>query len=52
LRWLAVKVILSEQNSEIDIPILLGRAVFFDKFSITFKQKEERIELRALSEKL
>lgn len=43
---LPVKVILSEQNSEVDIPILLGRAVFFDEFIVTFNQKEGRILLK------
>lgn len=43
---LPVKIILSKQNSELDIPILLGRAVFFDEFIITFNQKEGRILLK------
>ena len=39
-----VKVILDRTDEE--IPILLGRAGFFDKFLITFNQKEERIILK------
>lgn len=39
-----VKVILSEIDEE--IPILLGRIGFFDKFIITFNQKEERVILK------
>ena len=37
-----VKVILSKD----EFPILLGRAGFFDKFIITFNQREERILLK------
>ncbi len=40
-----VKVILSDQ----DFPILLGRAGFFDQFSITFQQREERVMLKKTS---
>ena len=43
-----VKVILSED----DFPPLIGREVFFDKFKITFKQKESKVELRAETNKL
>jgi len=39
-----VKVILS--NIDEEIPILLGRVGFFDKFIITFDQKEEKIILK------
>jgi len=39
-----VKVILSEIDEE--IPVLLGRAGFFDKFVISFDQKEERVTLK------
>jgi hypothetical protein len=39
-----VKVILSEIEEE--IPVLLGRAGFFDKFVITFDQKNEKIILK------
>jgi predicted aspartyl protease len=41
---LPVKVILDGADEE--IPILLGRAGFFDKFIITFNQKEERVILK------
>lgn len=40
-----VKVIMSDMDEE--IPILLGRVGFFDKFIITFNQKEEKIILKA-----
>ncbi|MEI6731275.1 MAG: hypothetical protein WCK90_01200 [archaeon] len=40
-----VKVLLTKTNTE-DVPILLGRAGFFDKFEITFDQKNERIHLK------
>lgn len=43
---LPVKVILSNQDIESDIPILLGRAGFFDEFIVTFNQKEGRILLK------
>jgi predicted aspartyl protease len=33
------------QNEQSDIPMLLGRDVFFDHFHITFKQNEETIIL-------
>ena len=39
-----VKVILKDEIDE--MPILLGRAGFFDKFIVTFNQKEERIILK------
>ncbi|MBI3623559.1 aspartyl protease family protein [Candidatus Pacearchaeota archaeon] len=39
-----VKVVLSEIDEE--IPVLLGRAGFFDKFVISFDQKEERVTLK------
>ena len=39
-----VKVILSEKDEE--IPIILGRAGFFDKFIITLNQKEEKVILK------
>ena len=41
---LPVKVILTDD----DFPILLGRAGFFDKFVITFNQREERILLKKI----
>ena len=44
---LPVKVILDKGDEE--IPVLLGRAAFFDKFMITFNQKEERVTLKANS---
>lgn len=37
-----VKIILSDD----DFPPLIGRAVFFDKFEINFKQRERKIELK------
>ena len=37
-----VKVILDDY----DFPPLIGRAIFFDKFEITFKQSEKRIILK------
>ena len=40
-----VKVIMSDMDEE--IPILLGRVGFFDKFIIIFNQKEEKIILKA-----
>ena len=39
-----VKVILDGKDEE--IPVLLGRAGFFDKFLITFNQKEEKVILK------
>ena len=39
-----VKIIL--ENKEEEMPILLGRTGFFDKFIITFNQKEERITIK------
>lgn len=39
-----IKVILEDGNME--IPILLGRLGFFDRFTITFNQKEEKIILK------
>src|SRR3989339_194701 len=38
-----VKIILDKMDEE--IPVLLGRAGFFDKFVITFNQKEEKVIL-------
>lgn len=40
-----VKVILDGKDEE--IPVLLGRAGFFDKFVITFNQKEEKVILKS-----
>jgi len=40
-----VKVILENY----DFPPLIGRAVFFDKFEITFKQSEKRIILKYIT---
>jgi hypothetical protein len=40
---LPVKVILKEDE---DLPILIGRNIFFDKFTITFDQKEDKIILK------
>lgn len=42
-----VKVILTEDN----FSPLIGRAVFFDKFTITFKQNEEKVMLKAVTSK-
>jgi len=39
-----VKVIMSDVDEE--IPILFGRVGFFDKFIITFNQKDEKIILK------
>ena len=39
-----VKVILD--NGEEELPIILGRVGFFDKFVITFDQKNEKITLK------
>ncbi len=44
-----VKVILQDNNEE--IPILLGRSGFFDRFVITFNQKEEKILLKHVNAK-
>jgi len=41
-----IKVIFNKGGQE--MPILLSRAGFFDKFSITFNQKEEKITLKKL----
>lgn len=41
-----VKVILTDE----EFPILLGRAGFFDKFVITFNQKEEKIFIKMAQE--
>src|SRR3989338_3445751 len=41
-----VKVILSED----EFPILLGRAGFFDKFTIIFSQKDERVLLKRVTD--
>ena len=38
------KVILNGEDEE--IPIILGRSGFFDKFIITFNQKEEKVVLK------
>jgi hypothetical protein len=43
-----VKVILTDY----DFPPLIGRNVFFDKFIITFKQNEDRIELKTVNENI
>jgi len=40
-----VKVILADY----DFPPLIGRDVFFDKFVISFKQNEARVELKAVT---
>lgn len=40
-----VKILLSENS---DTPPLLGRAVLFDEFKITFNQEEEKIWLKKL----
>jgi hypothetical protein len=37
-----VKIIMSDS----DFPPLIGRAVFFDKFDITFSQSDKRIFLK------
>lgn len=48
---LPVKVIFTKDgDNEQELPILLGRAGFFDKFVITFNQSEERILLKRTSE--
>lgn len=39
-----VKIILSDNDEE--IPILLGRAGFFDRFVIIFDQKDEKVVLK------
>jgi len=39
-----VKVILGKKGD--DMPILIGRAVFFDKFEITFMQKQMKFRLK------
>lgn len=44
---LPVKVILDNY----DFPPLIGRAVFFDKFDITFRQSEKRVYLKAVGKK-
>jgi len=41
-----IKVLLVSTSNEEEIPILLGRAGFFDKFVVTFNQREERILLK------
>src|SRR3989344_107795 len=40
-----VKVIIDDY----DFPPLLGRAVFFDKFDITFKQNKKRVTLKPVT---
>ncbi len=40
------KIILTDE----EFPVLLGRAGFFDKFVITFNQKEEKIFLKKVQE--
>ncbi len=40
-----VKVILADY----DFPPLIGRKVFFDKFVISFKQNEGKVELKAVT---
>ena len=45
---LPVKVILAD----CDFSPLIGRNVFFDKFVISFKQNEEKIELKAVTNNL
>jgi hypothetical protein len=42
-----VKVILADY----DFPPLIGRNTFFDKFIISFKQNEEKVELKVVSNK-
>jgi predicted aspartyl protease len=42
-----VKVILSNY----DFPPLIGRAIFFDKFNIIFKQNERRVSLKLARDK-
>ena len=44
---LPVKVILADY----DFPPLIGRSIFFDKFIVTFKQNEQKVELKATSTK-
>lgn len=42
-----IKVILIEnEDADYELPVLLGRAGFFDNFSITFNQKENKIILK------
>jgi len=41
-----VKVIIDDY----DFPPLLGRAVFFDKFDITFKQNKKRVTLKPVTQ--
>jgi len=43
-----IKVVFNKGGQE--IPILLGRSGFFDKFLITFNQKEERVLLKRVTE--
>ena len=43
-----VKVILDGY----DFPPLIGRAVFFDKFDITFKQSEKKVILKPVTQKV
>ncbi len=44
---LPVKVILEDGDKE--MPVLPGRKGFFDKFIITFNQKEEKVILKKVS---
>ncbi|MBU0627865.1 MAG: retropepsin-like domain-containing protein, partial [Nanoarchaeota archaeon] len=39
------------QDSNADVPLLLGRHGFFEHFHITFKQNEEKIILKKISPK-
>ena len=33
---------------QLSIPVILGRAGFFDKFVVTFNQSEERVTLKCV----
>ena len=46
-----IKIILGGEEKIGDIPIILGREGFFDKFKITFDQANERVSLKWNSEK-
>jgi len=48
---ISVKVILGEGDKIGDIPIILGRNGFFNKFKITFDQANERVSLKWNSER-
>ncbi len=39
------------QDSNVDVPLLLGRHGFFENFHITFKQNEEKIVLKKIQPK-